>query len=462
MTRSERPHRIAVAVLVSLAVITGFVGVFAVWVNRQALNTDNWTDTSGKLLENKKIQSTVSAFLVDELFSNVDVAAELRSVLPPQASPLAGPAAAGLQELAGRAAPELLASPKVQQAWRDANRAAHKQLLTILNGGSDVVTTANGVVTLNLHPLVDQLASRLGISPDAVAAARAKLQGAPGAAARGVAQQKLGLTLPPSSGEIEILRSDELDLAQSAAKGVRHLAVVFTVLPLLLFAAAIALAGGWRRVALRTTGWCFVGIGIVVLLGRRVGQGAVVDALVSNDSVRPAAEAAWSIGTTLLHDIALAMVFYGVVVVLAAWLAGATRPAYAIRQALAPATRYHLASVYAAAALLFLLLLAWGPTPAMRKPLGILLFAGLLVLGIEVLRRQIAREFPDAQEGDTAARMKAWWSGLGSGGKESVAPRDTIDESAAVTSRFADLEQLASLHDRGVLSDDEFDSQKTL
>src|SRR5436190_71053 len=173
MKRSERPHHVVVAVLVSLAVITGFVGVFAVWANRQALNTDNWTDTSGKLLENKQIQSAVSAFLVNELFSNVDVAAELRSVLPPQASPLAG---------------------------------------------------------------------------------------APGAAARGVAQQKLGLTLPPSSGEIEILRSDELDLAQSAAKGVRHLAVVFTVLPLLLFAAAIALAGGWRRVALRTTGWCFVGI----------------------------------------------------------------------------------------------------------------------------------------------------------------------------------------------------------
>src|SRR4051812_37704756 len=179
----RRPHRILVAVLLSLAFITGPVGMCAVWVNRQVLNTDNWTDTSGKLLEDKRIQAAVSAFLVDELFSNVDVAGEIRALLPPQASALAGPAAGGLQELAGRAAPQLLARPKVQQAWRDANRAAHKQLLSVLNDEGDVVTTANGVVTLNLHPLVDQLAARLGISPDAVAAARAKIQGAGGAAA---------------------------------------------------------------------------------------------------------------------------------------------------------------------------------------------------------------------------------------------------------------------------------------
>src|SRR4051794_37472810 len=276
---TKRPHRVLVAVLLSLAVITGFVGMLAVWVNRQALNTDNWTDTSSKLLENKDIQKAVSAFMVDELFSNIDVAAQIQTVLPPQASALAGPAAAGLEEFAGRIAPQLLASPKVQEAWRTANRAAHEQLLSILNSEGDVVTTANGVVTLNLHPLVDKLAARLGISPDAVAAARAKVQGSAGDTARGVAQQKLGLTLPPKSGEIEILRSDELDTAQSIASGLRHLAVIFTVLPLLLFASAIAIASGWGRQVLRTVGWCFIGLGLLVILARRVGQGEVADAL---------------------------------------------------------------------------------------------------------------------------------------------------------------------------------------
>ena len=37
---------------------------------------------------------------------------------------------------------------------------------------------------------------------------------------------------------------------------------------------------------------------------------------------------------------------------------------------------------------------SWAPIAAFRKPLGILVFALLMVLGTEVLRRQTAREFP--------------------------------------------------------------------
>jgi hypothetical protein len=182
-------------------------------------------------------------------------------------------------------------------------------------------------------------------------------------------------------------------------------------------------------------------------------------------SNKQAVHSIWTIGTTLLYDIAAAMVFYGIVFLLAAWIAGATRPAYAVRRALAPSLRYRLGASYGFAAILFLLLLAWSPTPAMSKPLGILLFAALIVLGIELLRRQTAREFPDAQPGDTTARTRAWIAGIRArraSGEEIDAPRATVDESAAVTTRFDDLEQLASLHDRGVLNDDEFEEQKVL
>src|SRR3954452_17630956 len=116
MARSERNHRVLVAVLVSLAVVTGLVGMFAVWANRQALNTDNWEETSGRLLENKDVQAALSAYLVDQIFTNVDVAAEIEKALPPQLTALASPAAAGLQEAAGRVAPQLLANPRVQAA----------------------------------------------------------------------------------------------------------------------------------------------------------------------------------------------------------------------------------------------------------------------------------------------------------------------------------------------------------
>ena len=90
--------------LVVLASIVAFVAMFSVWVNRQVLNTDNWTATSSRLLEQPVIRDQVAGFLVDELYANVDVEGEIRAALPPRAQPLAGPAAGALRNFAERAA----------------------------------------------------------------------------------------------------------------------------------------------------------------------------------------------------------------------------------------------------------------------------------------------------------------------------------------------------------------------
>ena len=441
--------------LLAVAFVTGLLAMFAVWVNRQALNTDNWTTTSSDLLENQDVQDAVGAYLVDQLFTSVDVPAEIQSALPPQAAALAGPASAGVRELADRAAPRLLARPRVQAAWRKANTAAHKQLLRIIDGGGSVVSTQNGEVVLNLHTLVDELAVTLGVEKQ-VSAARSKLQGDKGAKARAAAQQKLGVTLPPATGQLVIMRSDQLATYQDVAKAIRGLAVVLTAVSLALFALAVGLAGGWRRVALRRVGWCFVVLGVLVLLGRRVVGNRVVDGLVANPSNSSAAHATWTIGTSLLYDIAIAMFAYGVIFVLAAWLAGPTGSAVTVRRALAPSMRWRPGLVYGALATVFLLVMLWGPTPATRKPLGIALFAALLVLGVEVLRRQVAREFPDARRGDTAERLKTRYAAF----------RDRRakgrSEGGSKGGRISDLERLAALHDSGAISDREFDVQKGL
>ena len=405
--RGQRRRRGAVAAILALAVITGVVAIMATWVRRQALDTGNWTSTSSRLLADPPIQRAVGAYLVNTLFTNVDVPGELRNSLPPQFAGLAGPAAAGLRELADRGAPQLLARPRVQDAWRLANQNAHGQLIRILNGGGNTVSTANGQVVLNLHNLVDQLAGSLGIE-DQVAAARAKLSPAARAKIRGTAQQRLGVTLPPQAGEIVLMRAKQLKTAQDIANAIKKLSIVFTVLSFGLFALAIWLARGWRRLALRSTGWCFFGLGVAVLLIRRVAGDSIVDALVRNESVKPAVHDAWAIGTSLLRAIALAFVIYGLVIVVAAWLAGPSRPALSVRQALAPSLRDHPVRVYGAAALAYLLVLAWGPTPALRHIIPILIIAALLVLGIELLRRQAAREFPDAHAGDGMQHLRAW------------------------------------------------------
>ena len=229
---ARRAHRFLVPVLLVLATIVGIPAAFAVWVNRQALNTSNWSSTSGKVLEDKKVQTALSAYLVHELFTNVNVSADLQKVLPKQLQPLAGPAAAGLQDLAGTLAPKLLASPQAQALWVQANVAAHKELLKVLNGGGPVVSTKSGVVTLNLHTLVSQLAATLGVSSQ-VAALQSKLQGSTGASARAAAQKKLGITLPPANGQLVIMRSNQLGTAQDIANAVKHLAIVLPAIAIL-------------------------------------------------------------------------------------------------------------------------------------------------------------------------------------------------------------------------------------
>ncbi len=445
-----RRHRVLAATLLTLAVLCGVVALMSTWVKRQVLDTGNWTNTSSRLLADPTIQAAVGGYLVEELFNNVDIAANLRARLPAQLKPVAGPAAAGLEQVAERAAPRLLARPRVQDAWRLANREAHAQLVRILNGGSGVVSTTNGQVTLNLQPLVTQLAASVGLQQQ-LAAARAKLTPQARVKARAAAARK-GITLPSSTGQLVILRSNQLKAAQNGAAAIKGVSVVFTALAFGLFALAVWFARGWRRVALRRVGWCLFGVGFVTLALRRFGGNHLVDALVKSDSARPAAHDAWSIGTSLLRAIALALVIYGLAIVLSAWLAGPTRSATGVRRALAPTLRDHPARVYATAAFAYLLLLLWGPTPAFRHWIPVLLIAAVLVLGIEVLRRQAGREWPDEQPGDARQRLGQWYANRRA---PAAAPVQNGDGA-----RVEQLERLAALRERGVLTDSEYQAEK--
>src|SRR5205823_428703 len=191
-----------------------------------------------------------------------------------------------------------------------------------------------------------------------------KLKGSTGAKARGAAQQKLGITLPPASGKLVIMRSNQLKTAQDIADAVRSLALVLPILALVLYALAVWLARGWRRVALRSTGWSFVGVGLLLLLIRRIAGNEVVNGLVKVPQNKPAVHEVWNIATSLLFAIAVALIVYGVLAVIAAWLAGPTRSATWVRRHLAPTLRDHPGMAYSAVGGVLLIVVIWGPTPA--------------------------------------------------------------------------------------------------
>jgi hypothetical protein len=182
--------------------------------------------------------------------------------------------------------------------------------------------------------------------------------------------------------------------------------------------------------------------------------------------VKPAIESAWRIETSLLASVAQATIAYGVVTVLAAWLAGPTSAAIATRRTLAPYLR-EPAYAYGGLAVLVLLLLVWAPTQALRQPVTALVLIGFLVAGFEVLRRQTAREFPHGErrlavQAQTALRRLRRPARRDGGATPGgvVAPATTAGAAPGQPDALDRLDRVAALHERGVLTDDEFAAQK--
>jgi Short C-terminal domain len=452
----RRGHGKPVFALIAVAALLAFVSIFSVWINRQLFDTDNWVNSSTALLQNSTIRSELSQYLVDQVYANVDVAGQLQTALKsqfPAVAPLAGPAASALHDVAQKAANQLLVQPGVQEVWASLNRAAHAEFLRVLDNKGKAFSTGGGVVTLNVTGLLTALSQRLGIASELVS------------------------KLPPNAGQITILKSDELRTAQGIANLLRHLPLILVGLTLLLFALGITVAWGWRREALRACGWALILAGVVALVARAVAGNVVVDGLVTADAVKPAAHAVWSIETGLLVEAALATIAYGVVIVLGAWLAGPTAVAVGARRELAPHLR-EARIAYGALGVILLLLVWWGPTPATRQLLTMVLLAALAVVGFEVLRRQTAREYPDAERAAGVGRYRQRIAGafgrlrsgtasavratrMTSGGDRTSAVAIEVDDGSSVAeSRLALLERLSSLRDSGVLDEDEFQAEK--
>jgi hypothetical protein len=138
-----------------------------------------------------------------------------------------------------------------------------------------------------------------------------------------------------------------------------------------------------------------IAAGVGALAAASLGGDALVSSLATTASTEPVVRHVWTIATPLLREAAGATIGYGLVMFLGAWLAGPSRPAFAIRRALAPYLREPLVA-WSAFAVIAIVVLWWGPTPALRNPLTALLLIALLALGYEGLRRRTAREFPDA------------------------------------------------------------------
>jgi hypothetical protein len=219
--RTTPRWRVAVArILVVLTALLAAVSLLAGYVRYQALDTPTVDDAASELIADDAIRAELAATLVDQLYANVDVGAALKQELPADQQRLAAPLAGVFRELSERAASRLLERPRVQDAWVRSVAAAHKQLLRLLDDRATAIQETNGVVVLNLRPLVIQVGDRIAIVGN------------------------LAQRLPPDAGQIEIMKADQLRQAQRLTHALDITGRFLWLVTLLIAALAV-----WRSVA---------------------------------------------------------------------------------------------------------------------------------------------------------------------------------------------------------------------
>lgn len=462
--------------LLVLGALLAFLSVFAIWVERQALDTGEWVHTSGRLIQNATIRSAIGDYLVEQLYENVDVEKELESILPGEAKELAGPAAGGLRQVAGTGAEKVLETGTAQSLWETANRTAHEQLLAVLENKKEAVSTANGEVSLNLGSLLTNLAGQIGLG------------------------KSLAEKLPPDAGQIRILKSEQLKTAQDIVVAIKGLALLLSILTFLVFGLAIYLTQGGRWMTVLFSGVALIVAGLLVVVLRHVAGGVVVDQLVKQQNVKPAAEAAWSIGTSLMVSIATTVIIIGALFAAAGWLASPTGSARGTRRVFAPALDRYLPYCYGGLAVILGIYLLTASGVGLRTFLTVVVIGIMAAFGLHELSKQTAEEYPgltfaeilaptrkkiatavsDANLGERASKLKLpevrrpggmgipdvrRSSGRGRGAVDAgegnagggEAPTQVMNDEDARLSR---LERLATLHEKGVLSDAEFAAEK--
>ena len=250
-----------------------------------------------------------------DALANVDFSGSLEEKLPTNLQALASPIAGLAQGFIGTAAQNLLARPRIQDAFVEASVLAQKQFVKVLHGDTKAVDTSNGNVVLDIRPLVLKLGDRFGFVSN------------------------LADQIPQDAGQVTILEADNLDTAQKITHWLEQIANFVWIFALAAFVGAIWLARGRRRAEVRSLGLGLVAVGVLVLLTRWAAGKYFVNQIVASDSMRPAAHNAWQIITQSLAAAGWVALAVGILVAIGAWLVGPGDRATAARVAIAPHLR---------------------------------------------------------------------------------------------------------------------------
>jgi hypothetical protein len=266
--RRQRWRTIVATLCIVVACVLAPLSVVAIWTRNQVTNTDRYIATVSPLASDPAIQTAIADQITTQVFNYIDIqglttqALEVLSDrgLPPEAATqlqaLAVPIASGVQSFTRSQVGKIVESDAFADAWIQANRVAHAELVGALTGeGGGSVTVENDTVSLNLAAFIETVKQRLVDSGFTVAA-----------------------RIPEVNASFVLFQSEDITRARSGFNLLNTLGVWLPIIALVLLAIGVYVAKDHRRALVGAA--LGVAISMVVLaLGLTVFRSIYLDAV---------------------------------------------------------------------------------------------------------------------------------------------------------------------------------------
>ncbi|WP_154796372.1 hypothetical protein [Occultella kanbiaonis] len=406
-----RLRAVGAVVLITLGALLAPVAVIAAWAERTLTDTDRYVATVAPLAADPVLQSALSGRLTGLVMEQIDVGALLDEIstamdengIAPRASAALGaleaPLTSGVQNFVREAADRVVQSDQFEAVWEQANRTAHEQMVAVMQGADGALLQIgdDGQLSIQLAPMIELVKERLVEAGLGIAA-----------------------SIPQVNASFTIMQTSQLVEVQNRYAQVVALGTWLPWIVLILLAAGVLVANRKMR-TLVVAGLALAASMLVLGLALTIARGLYLDALSGVVLRLDAAEVVFDQVVSFLRVTLRTVGVLGIVVAIAAYLAGSAKSARALRAGLGrgldgargfaegrgvstgPVGLWlgrHKGILRAVVVIIaaLVILLAGSPTPALI--LWVAIVAGLLLVLLELLSRQA----PEMSGDDTHAR----------------------------------------------------------
>ncbi|MCB8908075.1 MULTISPECIES: hypothetical protein [unclassified Streptomyces] len=313
--RRHRGRSFLAAVLIIIGCLLVPLGIVAAWTSDIVGDTDRYVSTVAPLASDEDVQAAVANRVTGAVMEHIDLESLLEGVAPEQRPLLAkalgklgGSLESAVSSFVHDKAQDVVASDAFETVWTDANRAVHTSVVRALTGSGDgAVQINNDTVTVDLAPVIERVKERLVDAGLTVAG-----------------------KIPEIHTDFTVVKSDDIGKVKTGFRLLQVMGLWLPVLAVLLVVAGVLLSTHRRRTVIASAIGVAVAaliLGIALTVFRTVYLNALPDTV-----SQPAAGSVYDALIHFLRTTVRMVVTLGLVVALAAWLTGPSRPAVVTRR----------------------------------------------------------------------------------------------------------------------------------